>query len=102
MSKFHQMYGKRWQDARRAFLREHPLCAICGKPLDGKTAIVDHIKPHKGDWNLFWDQSNWQALCKRCHDSHKHRQEQGGLIGGCDLSGMPTDPRHPWNAMEFK
>ena len=102
MGKFHQMYGKRWQEARKVFLREHPVCAICGKPIGGSDAIVDHIKPHKGDWELFWDMSNWQALCKRCHDSHKHRMDQGGIIGGCDTYGLPTDPRHPWNAMEIK
>ena len=28
---------------------------------------VDHIKPHRGDLKLFWDRSNWQALCHRHH-----------------------------------
>lgn len=31
--------------------------------------VVDHIIPHRGDQKLFWDRSNWQALCKSCHDS---------------------------------
>lgn len=99
--KFHEMYNSAWRAARNAFLLEHPFCAICGKPLCGRDAIVDHIVPHKGNWDLFWDVSNWQALCKKCHDSHKQRQEHGGYIGGCDVSGMPTDPCHPWN-METK
>ena len=99
--KFHEMYNSAWRAARNAFLLEHPFCAICGKPLHGCDAIVDHIVPHKGNWDLFWDVSNWQALCKKCHDSHKQRQEHGGYIGGCDVSGMPTDPCHPWN-METK
>jgi len=30
--------------------------------------VVDHILPHRGDEDLFWDESNWQPLCKRCHD----------------------------------
>jgi 5-methylcytosine-specific restriction protein A len=30
--------------------------------------VVDHIIPHRGDQYLFWDQENWQALCKDCHD----------------------------------
>lgn len=30
--------------------------------------VVDHIIPHKGDQYLFWDRSNWQPLCKLCHD----------------------------------
>ena len=30
--------------------------------------VVDHITPHQGNQNLFWDTNNWQALCKPCHD----------------------------------
>jgi 5-methylcytosine-specific restriction protein A len=30
--------------------------------------VVDHIVPHRGREQLFWDESNWQALCKPCHD----------------------------------
>ena len=78
------------------------ICAMCGKPLRGADAVVDHVIPHRGDWRLFWDESNWQALCKHCHDSHKQRQEHGGYVGGCDTAGMPVDPLHPWNAMEVK
>jgi len=33
-----------------------------------RATVVDHIKPHRGDRELFWDQSNWQALCKAHHD----------------------------------
>jgi hypothetical protein len=35
--------------------------------------VVDHIRRHRGDMNLFWDSSNWQPLCKRCHDGEKQR-----------------------------
>jgi 5-methylcytosine-specific restriction protein A len=62
-------YGKRWQKASRAFLRAHPLCEHCLK--DGryvKATVVDHKTPHRGDQALFWNESNWQALCKPCHD----------------------------------
>ncbi|WP_304879789.1 HNH endonuclease [uncultured Parasutterella sp.] len=27
---------------------------------------------------MFWDESNWQALCKRCHD-RKTAAEDGGF-----------------------
>lgn len=30
--------------------------------------VVDHIQPHRGDEELMWNQNNWQALCKPCHD----------------------------------
>ncbi len=60
-------------------------------------SVVDHIEPHRGDSALFWDSGNWQALCKRCHDAHKQRQEHGGLLPGCGLDGMPLDPAHHWH-----
>jgi 5-methylcytosine-specific restriction protein A len=40
--------------------------------------VVDHIVPHKGDKVKFWDSSNWQSLCKRCHDA-KTATEDGGF-----------------------
>lgn len=33
-----------------------------------RATVVDHIKPHCGDQRLFWDEDNWQALCKECHN----------------------------------
>lgn len=45
---------------------------------------------------LFWDVSNWQPLCKPCHDVVKQREEVTGRKAGCDASGMPRDPNHHW------
>ena len=62
-------YGSAWNKARKKYLETHPLCVECMK--SGryvKATDVDHIRPHRGDSILFWDQNNWQALCKRCHD----------------------------------
>lgn len=59
--------------------------------------IVDHVIPHRGDQQLFWDKSNWQSLCKHCHDSHKQRIEKSGRESGCDVSGIPIDKTHHWN-----
>ena len=62
-------YTRRWQQARDRFLKTHPLCVRCQAA--GKltpATVVDHIVPHRGDQVLFWDQNNWQALCKPCHD----------------------------------
>ena len=70
-------YGYRWQQARERYLFEHPLCVYCDR--QGRTTeakVVDHIKPHNGDQTLFWDQTNWQSLCKLCHDSIKQREER--------------------------
>jgi 5-methylcytosine-specific restriction enzyme A len=74
-------YGSRWQRARVRFLREHPLCAMCdaeNPPRLTPACIVDHKVPHRGDQDLFWDESNWQSLCTTCHNSHKQRLERSG------------------------
>jgi 5-methylcytosine-specific restriction protein A len=65
-TRFHSgggFYGRPWRRARAAFLAEHPFCAQC----PALATEVDHIIPHRGDRDLFWDQANWQALCDRCH-----------------------------------
>ena len=62
-------YDARWREARALFLKQHPLCAFC--QAEGKivpATVVDHIIPHRGDQRLFWDQTNWESLCKECHD----------------------------------
>lgn len=62
-------YDHRWRHARAKYLKEHPLCVKCqGENRLTKATVVDHIQPHRGDGKLFWDKSNWQSLCKRCHD----------------------------------
>lgn len=62
-------YDGRWRKARKRFLAVHPLCEECRKKgLFVKATVVDHKVPHRGDPALFWDESNWQALCKPCHD----------------------------------
>ena len=62
-------YDRRWQKAREIYLRKHPLCVKCRAA--GKltpATVVDHIIPHRGNQQLFWDESNWQPLCENCHN----------------------------------
>ncbi|MDT3686760.1 MAG: HNH endonuclease signature motif containing protein [Pseudorhodoplanes sp.] len=68
-------YTAEWDSASRAFLlqSENYYCACgCGRRAD----TVDHIKPHKGNRELFWDRSNWQAMAFQCHSSRKQREER--------------------------
>lgn len=68
-SAYRRGYGHKWRAVRAQFLRRNPLCVECLKR--GKIApatVVDHIIPHRGDEKLFWEERNWQALCKVCHD----------------------------------
>lgn len=90
-------YGSRWQKARATFLRQHPLCkmhADIGRVVPA--TLVDHIEPHRGDQEKFWDKGNWQSLCKACHDGAKQRFEKSGVLVGCSLAGVPLDPKHHW------
>ena len=72
-------YTYQWQKAREAYLLAHPLCVDCQKADKVRPATeVDHIIPHQGDQELFWDESNWQGLCKP-HHSEKTAREDGGF-----------------------
>ncbi len=91
-------YDSKWSKARRDYLKSHPWCV---KHLERgehvSATVVDHIKPHRQDWSLFWDRSNWQPLCKLHHDSLKQKEDNRGYVIGCDVAGRPVDPNHPWN-----
>ncbi len=72
-------YGSKWQRERAVFLQKNPVCVEHRKRGQVVPAtVVDHIVPHKGDQVLFWRRSNWQALCKACHD-RKTAREDGGF-----------------------
>ena len=61
---------KEWRQARADFLEIFPYCNECGAVAD----TVDHIKPHRGDIDLFWDSSNWQPLCFKHHQRKRGRE----------------------------
>lgn len=105
-------YTWAWHKASKAYRYNNPLCAMCLK--QGKevaSEVTDHVIPHRLDearqskdiskieiaLALFWDESNWQALCKNCHDSVKQTIEKSGYEKGCDVSGYPLDSQHHWN-----
>jgi 5-methylcytosine-specific restriction protein A len=70
-------YNKRWTRAAALYRSQHPVCVMCER--DGRVSpaeCVDHIIPHKGDQELFWNERNWQGLCWVCH-SQKTASEQG-------------------------
>ena len=82
--------GKAWRTLRAAVLRESPLCALC------RTAMATDVD-HRDDDPTNNDRANLSALCKPCH-SRKTNADMGHHVTfGCDVRGMPLDPRHPWN-----
>lgn len=68
------LYGSRWEKLRVLFLQRNPLCVHCYD--QGKivvATVVDHIIPWKTgktreeQLQLFWDEGNWQSLCRTSH-----------------------------------
>ena len=80
----------RWKRLREAHLAADPLCRFCLEVEDVTAAdTVDHIRPHKGDPDLFFDPSNLQSLCASCHSRHKQREERGTARPAIGLDGYP-------------
>lgn len=73
--------SQRWRKARLLHLARFPLCAICDA--SGKVTAatdVDHVVPHKGDPELFWDDANWQSLCHRHHSQKTRADNRAGGV----------------------
>lgn len=65
-----------WTDVLRpAQLLREPWCSECAKQgLRLRATVVDHKKPHRGNWLLFIDPANHQSMCKRHHDQKTARE----------------------------
>ncbi len=73
---------ERWRRLRWSILvRDGFTCRLCGR-LEGNTKLLvcDHVKPHRGVEQLFWDEANLACMCKSCHDSVKQRDEQASMM----------------------
>lgn len=96
--KRNKLYGRRWRKERGQFLVLNRFCKFCRD--EGKrthATVVDHIIPHRGDEQIFWDKSNWQPLCKQHHDGDKAVIEARGYSDRIGVDGWPVDPVHPSN-----
>jgi 5-methylcytosine-specific restriction enzyme A len=88
----------RWRILRQRMLKHNPLCCTCKSR--GKIAlasVVDHIVPHGGNLDLFWDTNNLQCLCYHCHNSVKQSYERIGYEKEVGLDGWPVHALHPGN-----
>jgi 5-methylcytosine-specific restriction enzyme A len=75
----------RWQKLRWAvIIRDACICSRCGRvgnPLVRKggdqrdVLVANHIKPHRGDAALFWDETNLETACLPCHGSVIQKEE---------------------------
>jgi 5-methylcytosine-specific restriction endonuclease McrA len=87
----------RWKKKRAHQLAISPLCCMC-QQMGRLTAatVADHVVPHKGNADLFWD-GELQSLCRHCHDGAKRHLEATGKLRGSAVDGTPLDPNHHWN-----
>ena len=71
-----QYHTYRWTRESKAFREMNPICVMCEKEgILQPSEVTDHIIPAPiyGD---FFDQSNWQALCKKCNIIKGNRDKQ--------------------------
>ena len=50
---------------RAVHLAHAPICNICNQ---AAADTLDHIIPVRLDPASFWDETNLQTVCRRCHD----------------------------------
>ncbi|NCW04317.1 MAG: HNH endonuclease [Rhodobacteraceae bacterium] len=60
------------------------------------SAVVHHLKPHKGDLELFFDLHNLQSVCWTCHSGDIQSTEAMGYDRIIGADGWPIDPKHPY------
>lgn len=90
-------YDWRWQKASKAYLSENPLCRECESQGEVEPAtVVDHIIPHRGNKQLFWDEENWQPLSKRCHDRKTHMETAAEGYRRYVVCGPPGAGKTTW------
>ena len=82
-------YDHQWLATAAAFKDAHPWCVGClAIGLRVPAAVVDHIIPHQGDRDLFWNSDNWQSSCRWHHDAIKlmlEREWRSGKLKDADL-----------------
>ena len=79
-----------WKSIRRHRLAKEPRCRQCA--IEGRTAVaiyVDHVKPHRGQWALFFQYENTQSLCAHHHSLHKHKDQQAAIARRADGTTIP-------------
>lgn len=80
-------YTSAWDKASAGHLKRHPLCLYCDLAGDVEpSTLTDHLYPHQGRQDVFWNRTYWVASCKPCHDAFKQRIERQGRLALDDLA----------------
>lgn len=92
-----------WRKLRKAHLSIEPMCRACaGMGRHTPAKHVDHIVPVSAGGRPFPDHDGLASLCVPCHSAKTARGIEAGAARtdrprkGCDASGRPLDPAHPW------
>lgn len=83
-----------WRKLRASVLSEQPLCPECEARAILEPATEVH---HKNDNASDNSRENLIGLCRPCHSRHTAADRGGNVRYGCDATGKPLDPSHPWN-----
>ena len=83
-----------WQKLRERVLARDPICQECYRRGHITVATdADHINGDPSDNSM----RNLQGLCHSCHSRKTMIERHGSKApSGCDTTGWPTDPDHPW------
>jgi 5-methylcytosine-specific restriction protein A len=56
---------------RITVLARDPVCKVCNR---NPSTIADHIRPHRGNFDLFCSLDNLQGICEACHNEKSARE----------------------------
>jgi 5-methylcytosine-specific restriction endonuclease McrA len=74
------------------FKTQHPLCLGCeAVGWVSPTEVTDHVIPAKGDYELLWNQANWQPACRWHHNSVKQQLERMFAEGTATAADLRLD-----------
>ena len=66
------------KELRPKQLMRQPFCCMCLEQDPSsrtRATVVDHVIPHRGNWQLFVDPNNHQSLCKHHHDQKTAKEQ---------------------------
>lgn len=103
-AEYRKLYGtKQWRILREqalfrdAFRCQHKGCGVILRRgvSHQNSAVVHHLKPHKGNPDLFFDINNLQSVCWMHHSGIIQSIENRGYDVTIGPDGWPIDPTHP-------
>ena len=66
----------RWRRESWLFKKENPLCVNClNKNIIAPSEVTDHNNPISNGADP-WDKTNWQPLCKTCHNIKRSEESK--------------------------